>query len=210
MAAWQQGQHVSVIGRTGSGKSYLCAKLLQTRRAVLAIQTKPDDIRYEGFERIKSIGGVHYGQYRYLLSPKPDFGVQAAEIARALDYAWKTSKRDGGWCVYIDELYYLTEKLHLGNRVELMATQGRSKNLSLVIGMQRPVGITRWALSESTHVLSAQLEGRDVKTLMEGTTPRMELVSQLYRYEFAYYFRPTGVVAITEAHRLRQVIPNAA
>lgn len=209
MAVWKQGEHVALIGQTGSGKSYLAATLLHARTHVLAVQTKPDDIAYKGFKRIRSIKQLEYGQTRYVLAPKPDFATQAREVARALKYCWDSSGRHGGWCIYIDELYYASDELHVGHYIKLLATQGRSKNISLVIGVQRPVGVTRWAISEATHVLSATLEGRDVKTLAEATTPRIEpVLTELRRFEFAYYYRPDRSVQITEAHHLRDAIPN--
>lgn len=74
----------------------------------------------------------------------------------------------------------------------MLLTQGRSKGISVVTGMQRPVGVTRFAISQASHVLCFSQEGRDLKTVIEATSPRLAgPISQLERYEFVWYNRPT-------------------
>src|SRR4051812_9363940 len=43
---WKQGQHVGVVGRTGSGKTYLVSKLVMLRRYVIIFRTKPDTNKF--------------------------------------------------------------------------------------------------------------------------------------------------------------------
>ena len=50
--------------------------------------------------------------------------------------------------------------------MERLLTQGRSKGISVVTGMQRPARISRFALSESTHTIAFFLEGRDRKLIL--------------------------------------------
>jgi ABC-type multidrug transport system fused ATPase/permease subunit len=40
---WQQGQHVAIIGKTGSGKSHLALQLLDIKPFVIIIATKRYD-----------------------------------------------------------------------------------------------------------------------------------------------------------------------
>ena len=212
MAVWKQSEHVAVIGQNGSGKSYLVAHALLSARtgAVLVLRTKPDDIEYAGFRPISTIKRITPNHHKYVLDvsgKEPD--EQARQVARALRFCWRESTPEGGWCIYVDELYYITDELHCGQIVKMIATQGRSKMMSLVIGVQRPVGITRWALSEARHILCFYVEGRDAKTVAEATTPRvLPEFEKLKRFECIYYYVPERELAITEAHRLKEVIPN--
>lgn len=125
---------------------------------------------------------------KLVLYPSPgSVRVQQEEIALALERVWQ----HGGWTVYIDELFYVTKMLGLGLMVERLLTQGRSKGISVVCGMQRPTGITRYAISESTHVVSFFLEGRDRKVLGEaGASIVADAGETLGKYEFAWFYRP--------------------
>jgi len=116
----------------------------------------------------------------------PKYEHQFAEFHLALEKVW----RQGGWTVALDELLYL-DRLGLRKPIERLLTQGRSKGISVLVGMQRPAQVTRFAISESMHVLSFGLEGRDAKELGLATQRWVgDAVAQLGRYEFAWYRRP--------------------
>lgn len=100
---------------------------------------------------------------------------------------------EGGWCIYIDEMYYIQHVLKLQSYCESLLTQGRSKHISMVLGVQRPAWVSRFALSEPIHVLSSKLrDGRDIATMkmVAGDEYASEL-SKLKRYEFGYLNRDT-------------------
>lgn len=194
---WEQGQHVAIVGSTGTGKTFLESRLLEMRSAVIVLRTKADDVTFTGFSKIKSIDQMRVTQLKYELMPKYD--EQRAEIHRALELAWKQGK----WCVAVDELFYLCEQLKLTRDVDRLLTQGRSKRISTVCGMQRPSRVTRFALSESALVFVFRAEGRDVKLIAEATTPRIiPALAALRKYEFAYFNRISGVVEIARAQQL--------
>src|SRR5690349_18048342 len=101
---WRQGEHVCIVGQTGTGKSYLEAHLLRFRGHVLFLRTKSKwpgtDDEFAGFRKIKSVHGISATGTHYIL--EPPYEKQARELARALDLAWK----QGRWCVAVDELFY--------------------------------------------------------------------------------------------------------
>lgn len=136
----------------------------------------------------------------FTLNPK--YEHQRREFSQAYELAW----RQGGWTVYVDELFYQSERLHLTEPIERLLTQGRSKNLSVAIGMQRPARVSRFAISESTHVLSFGLEGRDAKELSYATTRAMEdAVRQLPEHYFAWFKRPRTLWVGTLDLRAREL-----
>lgn len=183
---------MAVIGRTRSGKSTLIEKLLESRRYSLVIQTKKDQMGWAGHVRIRRAEeiagpkGWTMDGAKFVL--RPDYGnrgKQADEIARALERVWKM----GGWTITIDETYYVCDTLGLEHLVERLLTQGAGNNITVVCGMQRPVRVTRFAISESTHVLSFFLEGRDRKTLAEAGSPVIaDVGAELRKFEFAWYY----------------------
>lgn len=202
---WNPGEHVSVIGDTGTGKTYLIARgLLRLRRYVVVFKTKPDsddDTKWEGFRHITKASQIADERYtRFVLTPK--YNMQAVEGARMLERVW----RQGGWTVVIDEGWY-AEQLGLKPYIERLLTQGRSTGISVVYGQQRPVTTSRFVISQCSHLFCFRVEGRDAKTVAESTTPRiLDSIEGLTGYQFAYYHRPTRTVDTADTRTLASVI----
>ncbi len=164
--------------------------ILGLRRYVLVLRTKPDNVTYEGARIIRKAKAMDDPRgERFVLAPA--YRDQQEEVALALERVWT----QGGWTVYIDETFYLFEQLRLGPFVERLLTQGRSKKISVICAMQRPVRVTRFAISEATHVIAFYLEGRDRKIMQDAAGERLaDIGGQLERYQFGWYHRPTREV----------------
>jgi hypothetical protein len=204
---WDYGEHVSVIGDTGSGKTFLISRLVQARAYVTILRTKPDDIVFPGFTKKTSARSMDNLSTNHILL-EPEYDHQQREAAACLLKAW----RQGGWTIVVDELLYI-ERLKLTKSVERLLTQGRSKAISTVIGMQRPVAITRFAISQSTHVFCFQLEGRDIVTMAESTSPRIRQPLEALdnsKHDFVYFNRRTRQIITGNANRLQEVIAGAS
>jgi ABC-type dipeptide/oligopeptide/nickel transport system ATPase component len=197
---WAQGEHMAIIGDTGSGKTFLEARLMAMRDNVVVCRTKPDDIKFDGFKMVRTASAMDVAG-RYLLTPK--YERQAVEIADALTKAWE----QGHWTIAIDELYYATNMLKLDAYVNRLLTQGRSKRITVITGMQRPAWISRFALSQSTHTFLFVTEGRDRQTIAQALTPRLaDVVSELRKHEFAYFHRPSRTIRRGYAQNLSELI----
>lgn len=205
---WQQGEHVAVIGDTGSGKTYLLSRLLEPGRYrdyVIVLKTKLRDDSFDhfrGYKQISSLKQISVNQNYYVLAPSrkalPQQTVELLEMADA----------SGGWTVVIDELFYLQEKLRLTDYIDDLLTQGRSSKLTIVCGMQRPVRITRFAISQARHVFAFEQEGRDAQELSYATTRGMrDAVERLGRYQFAYFDRRNRrQIVIERAQGLERIL----
>jgi ABC-type dipeptide/oligopeptide/nickel transport system ATPase component len=202
---WRQGEHVAVIGDTGTGKTFLMAKLVALRSHVIILRTKPDDIKFPGFlKREHAVALDHVYAERLLI--QPEYERQAFEGWWTLEKVWK----HGGWCVVIDELWYAEQMLKLQKQVNRLLTQGRSKGITVMVGMQRPAQISRFAISQCTHVFAFQTEGRDTKTIAEATTPKIaDAMVSLSGHDFVYYNRRERTVRIGNARRLGAIFQNA-
>lgn len=121
----------------------------------------------------------------------------------------------GGWTVVIDELWY-AERLGLRPHLERLLTQGRSKKITVVVGMQRPVWVSRFALSQCTHLFSFRTEGRDGKVLAEAFTRKIipyiddESPTVIRGHDFAYFNRARRVITTGNARRISRVISGSA
>ena len=196
---WKQGEHISISGDTGSGKTTLANVLLYGREYTLSLRSKADKAPLPGrYIRTAAAFAKDNKTKRFLLDPLPE--RKAVEFYPALVQAWK----EGGWCVYVDELWHV-ERMHkaLQQQIEIMLTQGRSNNISMFTGMQRPVDVSRFAMSQATHNIAFKADGRDVKTLAEvGTKEWADAVESLKRYEFAWYYRPERQVWVGKVQQL--------
>jgi hypothetical protein len=161
---WRQGEHVTLVGPTGMGKTYLAGEVLPRRRFVLILACKAKDptlsayARRQRFKVIRSWGelpnsieGTPYE--RVILWPRAAGGAelrarQRVEFAGALEDVY----RMGGWTVYVDELSYLVRKLKLSEPLETLWLQGRSLGISVVAGTQRPAWVPLEAYDQASHL----------------------------------------------------------
>jgi energy-coupling factor transporter ATP-binding protein EcfA2 len=200
---WRQGEHVAIIGQTGSGKTTLEVELLRLRDHVVVIRTKSDSVKFDGYTHATAASAMDRLDIRRLVL-QPKRGHQAVEIWTAIEKAWK----QGRWTVAVDELFYVHQKLRLGDEVDMLLTQGRGTKLTAVVGMQRPSRISRFAISEVTHAFVFTIEGRDAKQIIgEALSPRVaEIAMQLRKHEFVYYYRPDRLVVRGYTQQLASLV----
>lgn len=199
---WKVGEHIATVGDTGTGKSYLISKLVELRKYVIIIRTKPDDIKFPGFTKARKASAMDaLYDTRILLTPQHSY--QMRETYNALERAWQ----QGGWTIVIDEGWYVEKILRLGPLVERLLTQGRSKKISVIVGMQRPAQISRFVISQCTHLFTFRVEGRDLQIIKESTSPRVvDPITALTGHRFVYYNRAQRIVATGDANRLDRII----
>lgn len=166
---WRQGEHVGLIGPTGSGKSTLNFAILPMREYVVFFATKPRDPTLEAFA--EDAGYVRMADY----PPMKRVGFRKREYtpeemprrllwpnARALGATGVQEKvfRDafervygqGGWCVVWDEFWMMTQILGLEREARIMLQQARSNDNSFVMGAQRPARIPLEMYDQASHL----------------------------------------------------------
>lgn len=178
---WRQGEHVTVIGPTGTGKTTVIRAILPKRYdahgAVTVLATKSHDENLEQWARSDRLarveewpprapfwkrpgdiehpdGHVTRWDHRVMLWPKPQ-GVPLGElddhIARTHREAMTAMYWQRNWTIVGEELYELSQ-LGLDRELTRIWTQGRSAGLSLVGATQRPVKIPLHAYSQASHL----------------------------------------------------------
>ena len=195
---WEQGEHVSIIGPTGQGKTTLSLELLRRRDHVVAFATKPED------EQLKGLGWKRIKEWppppllhKVLLWPRmrefEDVSTQKKVFKEALARIFTT----GGWAVYFDETWYFTNVLKLGPLLELFWVQGRSLNISVIAGTQRPAYVPLLMYDQATHLFF--FRDNDESNLRRisgiGWLNRSEImkeVASLPRHHFLYINSRTG------------------
>ena len=158
---WEAGEHVSMVGPTGSGKTTLARGILDRRSYVVALGTKPEDrtlaglIKDDKWKRISEWPPPPIGMrktMRVVLWPKFREPEDIINQRYQMDLALRSIFTQGHWCVFADELYYLCKTLKLQALLEMYWTQGRSIGLSLIGGTQRPAHVPLMMYDQATHL----------------------------------------------------------
>jgi len=144
---WEQGDHMTLIGPTKAGKSTLCRFLLRRRDYVTLFATKGKDTtvdeykRKEGFnvQRKQWDGSRHN---LIVLWPK---GKTQEEVVHQQQHIFHDAidrmYQQGGWCMYFDEVSYMTDFLGMSRKMRWLLQQSRSSGISVVAATQRPAFI---------------------------------------------------------------------
>lgn len=195
---WRQGEHVSIIGPTGQGKTTLALALLPKRRFVLIFSTKPKDKQTEelGWKIFKK-WPIPVTVERAILWPKfdgpEDFKNQQQTFAEAMLDIFKA----GNWCVYVDETFYFSNILKLDSLLEMYWLQARSLGISFVAGTQRPSHVPLLMYDQATWLFFFRdNDERNLRRLgsMGGLETRtiMQTVATLDTHQFLAINTRTG------------------
>lgn len=181
---WRQGEHVIVIGGTGSGKTTLARYLDQIRVnrggnvVVMVAKLSPDETivkDYKGWTRWKTWKkrpGPH--ENKILLWPEVEkvkgldqkIDLQKNVFGEAFDRLADTGK----WTLHIDEGLYMSDPRHLGfaSEIAMLHAMGRSSKLTIITLAQRPSHLPLIIYSSASHAfIGRSRERADLNRLAE-------------------------------------------
>lgn len=216
---WFQGQHLALIGPTGSGKTTLAMAILPKQSYTTVLATKPRDTTmdslaatgYKVFKRWpQSWPWNSPNKYpkRIIWPQHFQLGKSAKEKQKAAIYeAMAAAFLEGNWCVYTDELYYLVNELGLGSEVKQYLLQGRSLGISFACATQRPAWVPLEVYDQSTHLFFwKDNDETNLKRIsgISGERSQSEIrnaIRQLDRHEFLYINTVTGAMVRSKAEK---------
>lgn len=202
---WRQGEHISLVGPTGCGKTTLGLALLERRKYVTVFGTKPRDDVLDRLARSRTWRRrdrwlPRPGEQRIILWPRFDSPDDVAEQKIVFTEALKEIFVSGGWCVFVDEARYLCDFLHLEGLLRLYWQQGRSLGLSLVATTQRPANMPLELYNQATHLFLWRETDRvnlirlgGIAGAVDSTIIKQE-VATLPGHEFLYLNTRTGAM----------------
>jgi hypothetical protein len=162
-------QRISIIGRTGSGKTVAGVWHLSessfTTQPWIVYDFKRDSLLgqiadLEGAEHIE-VETVPQRPGIYFVHPHPD---QTEEVQ---DQMWRIWAQENTG-VFVDEGYMVCGPANSNTAFRSLLTQGRSKHIPMIILSQRPVWMDRFVFSESDfYQVFALNHSGDRKKVME-------------------------------------------
>lgn len=218
---YETGQHVTIIGPTGSGKTWLAYQLLDETCTPevpgLVLVMKPRDgtvtkwSKSAGFVIVRNwpVGMSPFRPKRprgYVLWPRHsfdpdrDFNTQYTIFRRAILDSYKKGDR----ILFGDEVFSLAEELKLSDELVTVWSKGRSMGCGLWVATQKPTHIPLWAYSQAEHLfLHNDPDARARKRFDEigGVDPKVVdlTVQSLAKHEWLYIRRTDGAMCIVEA-----------
>lgn len=154
---WEQGQHVSIIGPTGRGKSTLAYAILPLRQWSVICGTKIRDETLTTFSkqyryRIQQRFRPTRENDRYIVWPKFRKSGDEAKQQTVFRECLQDVFEQGGWCLYVDETWYFEKVLRLGGLLETFWSQSRSNDITFVAATQRPRNVPLMMYDQCTHL----------------------------------------------------------
>lgn len=215
--AWGHGEHVTLIGKTGSGKTHAALALMDLRTYSLIAATKRRDPLlkeavthgYKVTESMREIPRTETGTpvHRKVIvwpgqaieSERERLAMQASALRETLSIA----ERQGYWTVLLDETMWAYDRLGLKKELDSVWYQGRSAGVSLVACAQRPTRVPRLMISQASHLFLWRVsDKRDLEPLREiaGAIPSELIEATLPtldwdRHELLYVGADTGFIA---------------
>lgn len=208
-AEHRQGEHLTVCGPTGSGKTILLRELAKVRARRRAEDGNPSRVTYLATKpKSRSVDELGwpvakrwppgYGQWHVVVWPRfNDPETTTRRQAAVFRPLLKTIYAEGGQTVVVDELADFTEPLPdgMGLRPVIVQyeTKGRELDLSLFAATQRPVNVPRVVWSEPKWFGVFRIEDYDDQRRVREIAGRGEhfdeLLEQLDDHEFIFVRR---------------------
>lgn len=176
-------KRTTIVGSTGSGKTFTAVWLLSTRDFHLRPWFIVD---FKGDQLIADIPGTK--EINVYDNPPTKPGIYIIRPIKNRDddaltaFLWKVWENENAG-IYIDEGYMLGVR---NQALSALLTQGRSKLIEMIILIQRPVWCDKFIFSEANHfyVMKLQLEGdrKFISEYLDGSPIR-----RLPRY-YSYWY----------------------
>jgi hypothetical protein len=208
LARFRQGEHITAIGATSSGKTVLERELVKKTPYTVVLGTKNSDTElYGGFEKLGFEMTSSFDaepepeESRVIFRPRlTSSGRKGVETQReAFELVFDEVLQAGGWHIVCDELWTLTNRLNLTVNLETFWTAGRSEGITVVGATQEPVYIPLLAYTAATHLFYFRTtDRRRIDRMAELSAGHYDLVREILpilpEHEFLYINTRTGQI----------------
>lgn len=202
---WEPGQHVAIIGPTGSGKSVVAIDLLEGRAErrdahviILASKRRDRSLTKLGWPIIHSWPPdyEHRVGRKVILWPPYGRASTARSNRKTFTDALDEILEEGGWTVYLDEAIYFTETLGLRSLLDEYWNTARSSGITVVASSQGVTWVPAAMMSQQQWVIIFGLRDEETRkraAQIAGDRHRFDpAIAQLREHEFLLVRTRTG------------------
>lgn len=204
--AFEEGQHIAIIGPTGEGKTTFSVSILDEFHRLgaseLFLANKNRDplltkLVQSGWSRITS-WPPDYAQRqgrRVILWPSYGRASRAKSNRPIFEYALDMALLEGHWVVYFDEMRYFIEQMGMRSLVDEYWNGARSSGLTVIAASQGTTWINKTMIrQESWLVLFRPRSLEEMKEYADaiGDRDAVEDLRALKRHEFLLVHTPNG------------------
>lgn len=189
----KQGEHVLLVGPTGSGKSFLGDRFLRSYPYTVVLDSK-DELHWKGFLRTKKLDAVRYLDASHIIYvPEHRNLIESADTLFELVYTQR------GWTVYVDEVYSLGLGMSVPPSFNKLLTRGRSRGITVWTGTQRPKWMPLFCFTESKHYFLFRVTSEDdIRTIARQASPEIATrIKSLQKYGFIYYNKEDDIAHVS-------------
>lgn len=161
--AWEQGEHLILLGKTGRGKTTFAFEALtkrwERRKASICVfvTKKRDDttakLHWPTISAWPPSYQIRQKRRVVLWPPYTKASTYPRDVRPIFLEALDKIMDEGNWTLYMDEASYAVQSLGLRTSMDELFTQSRSNGITLLAGSQRPVWVSRGQLTQ--HVWCA-------------------------------------------------------
>jgi DNA helicase HerA-like ATPase len=214
---YRKGEHLTILGPTGSGKTFLTAQLLRHTAtpelpAIIMVVKPKDDTVDEWAKTLDypilrdwpptQTQKLRHGKKRgWIVWPKHEFDpIKDDEhlfvvMRKTILDAYKAGSR----ILLADEVFALAPELRLERELRTLWMRGRSMGTGLWAGTQKPAYIPTHAYDQASHLFLSHTPDERVRERFDeigGVEPRLveDLVMSLGKHEFLYIRRDGPVM----------------
>ncbi len=197
MIELEQGQHVGLIGTTGSGKTYFFkAAIMPQCKHLIVVDTEEmqfnalPEIRGDPLKFVRKLPKDK--PYRIRWIPPPTAQPEAMEaMSEALIRYGRSIE------VYIDELTDFSSAQSMQPWLKSLFRKARKRKITLIWASQRPAGVNKWAFDNSIHKFFFYVQEFDrhgLEKLYPGISSQLSSIKwQSYQ---SIYIGPSGFPAM--------------
>ena len=195
------GQHIAVLGRNGSGKTYWIREtLIPTWRRVIVLDTEQMD--YDELTPVCVGTAIRLAKgdkaFRVRVLARGDRSEADSVLLDNLCYGLLNGGHDT--MVVLDEATDFSDAHRIPDSLRGLVRKARKRRISVVMGTQRPAMLAKDAYTQSSHLVVFYLADYDAEAIKSYAPWVKDRLGEIPYYSYKFLYQgPDGVVHVLQS-----------